>query len=306
MEQVRARFIVLSLPQAMAAIAGRLPLRRDACTITFDDGYADVHARALPILRELALPATVFVPTGYVGSARRLTHDRLYAALWRTRARGRKLAPALLPPALRALLAEAEAALARGGPAGGVDWLIARAPAAQLEELADALEEPGTTAGPDPGARVLDPAELRALAEAGWEIGGHTVEHVVLTHEPATRVREELARSRAAIERWTGRPCRYFAYCNGYHSPALVEALRATGYHGAVTTCDRPNLVGDDLMRVGRKVLWEAHARGPRGGWSPTLSAANLHDLFGALGLTTPVDGAVPQAEDKWSHAAHP
>lgn len=35
--------------------------------VTFDDAFASVHALALPVLRELGIPATVFVPTGHVG-----------------------------------------------------------------------------------------------------------------------------------------------------------------------------------------------------------------------------------------------
>ena len=37
--------------------------------------------------------------------------------------------------------------------------------------------------------------------------------------------------------------------------------------------------------------------RGPRGAFSTALSAAHLHDTFGSLGLTAPVDGEVAQAE---------
>lgn len=35
--------------------------------LTFDDGYADFYTRALPVLQEYGLAATVFVATGYVG-----------------------------------------------------------------------------------------------------------------------------------------------------------------------------------------------------------------------------------------------
>jgi hypothetical protein len=134
---------------------------------------------------------------------------------------------------------------------------------------------------------------VRALADDGWEIGSHTVGHVVLTHEPPWRMRRELARSKHALEQWSGRRCRYFAYCNGLHSPRLVAELRRLGYEGALTTCDRPNRVGGDRFRVHRKVLWEGHARGPGGRWSPSLSLAHMHNLFGALGLTRPLDGEV-------------
>jgi peptidoglycan/xylan/chitin deacetylase (PgdA/CDA1 family) len=51
------------------AIAAR-PARSKTVAVTFDDGYRSVLSLARPILRELGLPATVFVPTDFVGSGR--------------------------------------------------------------------------------------------------------------------------------------------------------------------------------------------------------------------------------------------
>jgi peptidoglycan/xylan/chitin deacetylase (PgdA/CDA1 family) len=267
MEQVKRTFRVLSLADAVRAVTGELQLDRDACTITFDDGYRDLYLRAAPILADLAMPATVFVPTGFVGSQRHLTHDRLYAALWK---------------------------LHRGNLSHLVDALIARLPADELLRVTEALEVRGNGAlRLDDGARVLDESELRALSAAGWEIGAHTIDHTVLTYESPERAAEQLWRPKADLESITGRPCRFFAWCNGYHSPPLVRALEQHGYRAAVTTCDHPNRRGEDRFRLGRKVLWEGHARGALGRWSPAISAANLHDLFGALGLTRPTDGEV-------------
>lgn len=42
------------------------PLPPRPVLITFDDGYEGVHRHALPVLAELALPATVFVTTGWL------------------------------------------------------------------------------------------------------------------------------------------------------------------------------------------------------------------------------------------------
>jgi len=42
------------------------PFQRDRVAITFDDGYREVFTRAWPVLRDLALPATVFLATGFV------------------------------------------------------------------------------------------------------------------------------------------------------------------------------------------------------------------------------------------------
>jgi peptidoglycan/xylan/chitin deacetylase (PgdA/CDA1 family) len=47
-----------------------------AVVITFDDGFADFHEHALPVLAGRALPATVFVTTGFVGQTSRWL-DRL-------------------------------------------------------------------------------------------------------------------------------------------------------------------------------------------------------------------------------------
>ncbi len=43
------------------------PVAGRTLVVTFDDAFASVHAQALPVLRGLGIPATVFVPTGHVG-----------------------------------------------------------------------------------------------------------------------------------------------------------------------------------------------------------------------------------------------
>jgi peptidoglycan/xylan/chitin deacetylase (PgdA/CDA1 family) len=300
MEQLRERFVVLPLSYVARAVAGEIDLPHDAAAVTFDDGYRDVLLRAAPILRELDIPATVFVPTGFAAASGRdmiLPHDRLYAAAWAALKSGRGMAH-LGDTETALLLTRADRVLATHGPAGVVEDLIGAAPASTIARIIEVLETTFGAAPLDDGASFLPPAEVRALADLGWEIGAHTEGHVVLTHEPLPEVRRQLVSSKAALERWSGRPCRYFAYCNGYHSATLVAELQHAGYEGAVTTCDRPNDAGGgDPFRISRKVLWEAHARGPSGAFSPALSAAHLHDTFGALGLTAPIDGEVPSGD---------
>jgi peptidoglycan/xylan/chitin deacetylase (PgdA/CDA1 family) len=59
-----------------AAAAGRSPLPDRAVVLTFDDGYADFHSRALPLLDRYGFTATVFVTTGWVQDAGRLSAGR--------------------------------------------------------------------------------------------------------------------------------------------------------------------------------------------------------------------------------------
>jgi peptidoglycan/xylan/chitin deacetylase (PgdA/CDA1 family) len=49
------------------ALDGRGPLPARPALVTFDDGFADFHDAALPILSERGMTATVFVATDYVG-----------------------------------------------------------------------------------------------------------------------------------------------------------------------------------------------------------------------------------------------
>lgn len=54
--------------------------------LTFDDGYRGYHDHVYPVLRELGLPALVFLSTAYVDDERRLFEwDALWLALQRTR-----------------------------------------------------------------------------------------------------------------------------------------------------------------------------------------------------------------------------
>jgi peptidoglycan/xylan/chitin deacetylase (PgdA/CDA1 family) len=63
---------------ALAAILdgemARLPER--PIVLTFDDGFADFHSQALPVLRQYGFTATVFVTTGWVADAGRYAAGR--------------------------------------------------------------------------------------------------------------------------------------------------------------------------------------------------------------------------------------
>lgn len=81
----------------------------------------------------------------------------------------------------------------------------------------------------------MDWDELAALADAGWEVGSHTCSHPHLTRLPDGQLRDELERSRAAIEERLGRPCRTLAYPYSDHDGRVVAATAAAGYVAAAT-----------------------------------------------------------------------
>jgi len=60
-----------------AAVAGPPHKGRPAVSVTFDDGYRSVLETAAPILKRLSIPATLFVPTKWLGLQN--TWDHPYA-----------------------------------------------------------------------------------------------------------------------------------------------------------------------------------------------------------------------------------
>lgn len=52
-------------------------ISNDAVCITFDDGYADNYENAIPILKELHIPATIFVTTGNINTKEEYWWDEL-------------------------------------------------------------------------------------------------------------------------------------------------------------------------------------------------------------------------------------
>jgi peptidoglycan/xylan/chitin deacetylase (PgdA/CDA1 family) len=267
---------------------------RDPAVVTFDDGYAGVHEHALPILRELRLPAIAYVPTAYVGTDHRLLHDRLHASLAELGGRRLDLAQAGLARPQQALLDRYAA-----HPAAALDRLIRDVPHEQLVALADALEGRlglDERALPAP-TRLMSWEQLADLKAAGIDVGGHTVHHVELVNVPLARARAEIQGCRRDIAERLGSPPRHFAYPNGYYTPQVREAVADTGFVSAVTGQDRARHRGADVFALKRRVLWEASTAGPWG-FSSALAACYFDDTFAVLGLQREYACEQPDAEE--------
>jgi peptidoglycan/xylan/chitin deacetylase (PgdA/CDA1 family) len=275
--------------------------RNDVVAVTLDDGYGDVAEHALPVLAAMKVPATVFVPTGYIGTSRRLPHDRLHASLSELHRRGIPFEHAGLPDGLQALLTGS----AQRGPAATLDRLIALLPHDQLVALAAALEARLGRSERDlpPSTRLMTWEEVRALDAAGLDVGGHTVNHAVLSNLALSDARRELAGCRDEIAARLGRVPRHFAYPNGYYTPSVQRAVAEAGFEAAVTIEDEENRHGGAPYGLKRKVLWENTTLGPVG-WSGFVATCNLGGVFSTLGLAHPVPGVRPDPPPETARAA--
>jgi peptidoglycan/xylan/chitin deacetylase (PgdA/CDA1 family) len=79
-------------------------------------------------------------------------------------------------------------------------------------------------------------AQVRRLIAAGWEIDAHTINHLDLTTLDAAALNHEVGGSRQALRRDFHVPVDNFAYPAGRFNAAAEAAVRAAGFHAAVTT----------------------------------------------------------------------
>lgn len=83
------------------------------------------------------------------------------------------------------------------------------------------------------GERILSATEIRELADAGVEIGAHTVDHVRLPDLSFGQALDQLTRSRATLEDLLGKPVRTMAYPYGALSAETELAAAQAGYEVA-------------------------------------------------------------------------
>jgi peptidoglycan/xylan/chitin deacetylase (PgdA/CDA1 family) len=63
------QFVPISVDELVLRLRGGEPLPERSVALTIDDGYADIHANAYPILAQYAIPATIFLPVDFIGTS---------------------------------------------------------------------------------------------------------------------------------------------------------------------------------------------------------------------------------------------
>ena len=80
----------------------------------------------------------------------------------------------------------------------------------------------------------LTTRQIRELS-SGFEIGAHTIHHVILTRATKAQAGREIADSKSWLEDTIGRPCRMFCPPTGAFSRTHLELIRRAGFIGVRT-----------------------------------------------------------------------
>lgn len=173
--------------------------------ITFDDGYLDNYEIAYPILRRHGVPATFFIATGFIDRPSLPWWDEI---AWLVRSSPRErldLQPWFPDPvALGAC---------RDGEIHALLTKYKSLPAQDAGAMLDCLREATGIRPPDTvDGHWMDWDMIREMSGNGMTIGGHTVDHPVLSRLPKERQRQEVEGCAARILAETGKRMEYFAY----------------------------------------------------------------------------------------------
>ena len=203
--------------------------RRAAVAVTFDDDLPSHAEHALPVLRELGVPAAFFLSGRALHGLGPYWFQQLEALLI---AYGERRVAALLHvPELHArelvLVCERNADLRR-----------------RVSDVAAGLAMPG----------ILERDAILALSAGGMTIGFHTIEHDLLPELAGAALDNAVSRGREDLAAAAGAAVHYFAYPHGKADTRSAAAVRRAGFNAAFTGLPQPVRDGDDGYRLGR---WE-------------------------------------------------
>ncbi len=218
------------------------------CVITFDDGWLDNYREAFPVLRGHGLPATIFLPTDFIGTARWFWPERLglllkSAEAWGNQRQDREAVHAALRVGLQAGWPErATRPFPSTISAAAADDVIdacKQLEAGYLEDLLASLASRFSIDMPT-GRTVVDWEEVREMSRQGISFGSHSCSHRLLDRLTNEECRAEAVLSLEQLRTNGAAVAPVFCYPNGNYSVVAQGMVREAGYEAAVSC--RPGL----------------------------------------------------------------
>ena len=242
MQFLRRHYDIVPLDRVVAAVRGEQPLTPAMCAITFDDGWRDVYQHAYPVLRELSIPATIFLTPGFATGAQWFWEERakyLLALIHGCLASSRvstasPVAERLAHHGFDDLLTVGRAHLPMY--LGDVARRLKALEMPRRNSVMEMLETLAVELAPEALRPFLNAAEIREMASCGIEFANHTFSHPNLTELSAEGIRDEIASAAAWLAREVPQASRHFAYPYGKYDARVRSAVEALGMRSACTT----------------------------------------------------------------------
>ncbi len=254
--QLVKRFHLCSL-QEMCQVASLEKFKhtvKPLCSLTFDDGWRDFYQFVFPLLVKYSIPATIFLPTFFIGTKKRFWQDSVIT-IADSLVGTEKVSVSKFE--FCSVLAKDIYCLLSGGD--GIDTAIEILKKEKLNIISCVLDDLYKMIPVK--SQVIDERdflswdEIQEMKGSGLvQFGSHTHTHQILTTLEPDDVRCELEISKTILlDRGLVDPLFVpFCYPNGNYNDEIIGMVREAGYHMAVTTKRGWYLKGDSLFTIKR------------------------------------------------------
>ena len=220
-------------------------LNKQYCIITFDDGWWDNFEYAFPILKKYGLPATVSLPTCYIGSHKMFWYENLAYFLRQCENSGttviakKRLNKATEELGLNVIsLSRILKARRKSDKLILFDLLVEEMKKflpEHIEKFLSTLEDI-LEMHPQNERQFLNWEEVKEMSTVGISFGSHGCTHRILTYIPLTESRSEIFNSMETLAKEGIRFAPVFCYPNGNSNPNITRLVMEAGYKMSLST----------------------------------------------------------------------
>lgn len=277
-------FEILSFSQLLARWkANEWDERKAYCVLTFDDGWLDNYRYAFPVLKKYQVPATIFLPTNYIGSNEWFWTEKIafllkylgqprVTPMQRNRVGG---AIAELPGLVHPdFIGQEGISLTTIGEIIGQCKLL---PPSEIESLLIRLSEILEVSIPHERV-TMNWSEVAEMAKNRISFGSHSCSHHLLTRLNGETIRQELQESDRVLRTLPVGYIPVFCYPNGDNNYAIQDFVKQSQYVAAVGT--RSGVEGRRPEN-----MYELNRIGMHNDISETVPLLSFHLFRAALGF---------------------
>ena len=217
MSYLRKRYKVVGLETIRKIIDNGQYPTEDFVAITFDDGCLDNYTNALPILKEFNIPATIFVATGLISGEKApwwIRFDYCIKMIGNKKLSTQTLN--ILPNSVRFFFRSFIGRYLIKAFAPEIASKIESMPEKKRDLVLNEISKEIGFDFANLNRSMCTWEDLRALSDAGIEIGAHTHNHVTLGYEIEETAEREIRTSVELIRHYLGKQNKYFAYPGGF------------------------------------------------------------------------------------------